>query len=116
MTTSQLIVHNVSKLTELPRAARKEMHTLTLDQVTAKLLPAITQDRLFAAIFLAFGTGLRRGELLALRWKDVDQKAGTFEVRQTLVRVKNRARGVGEASTRLLIQEPKTQHSRRTVP
>jgi integrase len=111
-----LLIRNVTKLTEPPREARKEMHTLTLDQVTAKLLPAITQDRLFAAIFLAFGTGLRRGELLALRWKDVDQKAGTLEVRQTLVRVKNRARGAGEASTRLLIQEPKTQHSRRTVP
>jgi integrase len=64
---NQVVARNVSKLTELPRGARQEMHTLTLDQVTAKLLPAITQDRLFAAIFLAFCTGLRRGELLALR-------------------------------------------------
>src|SRR5499426_3727035 len=88
---NQLIVRNVSKLTELPRAARKEMHTLTLDQVTTKLLPAIAQDRLFAAIFLAFGTGLRRGELLALRWRDVDLKASTLQVRQTLVRVTNRS-------------------------
>jgi hypothetical protein len=39
------------------------MQTLTLDQVTAQLLPLIAQNRLFAAIFLAFGTGLRRGEL-----------------------------------------------------
>jgi integrase len=112
---NQLIIRNVSKLTELPRAARKEMHTLTLDQVT-KLLPAISQDRLFAAIFLAFGTGLRRGELLALRWRDVDLKASTLQVRQTLVRVKNRNAPKGEGKTRLLIQEPKTSHSRRTVP
>jgi integrase len=113
---NQLIVRNVSKLTELPRAARKEMHTLTLDQVTTTLLPAITQDRLFAAIFLAFGTGLRRGELLALRWRDVDLKASTLQVRQTLVRVTNRNAPKGEGKTRLLIQEPKTSHSRRTVP
>ena len=112
----QLLVRNVSKLTELPPEARKEMHTLTLDQVTAKLLPGIAQDRLFAAIFLAFGTGLRRGELLALRWKDVDLKAATVQVRQTLVRVKNREDAAGAGRTRLLIQEPKTLHSRRTVP
>ena len=56
----QLVARNVSKLTERPRAVRKEMHTLTLDQVAAQLLPAIAQDRLFAAIFLGFGTGLRR--------------------------------------------------------
>ena len=92
------------------------MHTLTLDQVTATLLPAITQDRLFTAIFLALGTGLRRGELLALRWKDVDLKADTLQVRQTLVRVKNREDAAGAGRTRLLIQEPKTLHSRRTVP
>jgi integrase len=113
---NQLIVRNVSKLTELPRAVWKEMRILTLDQVTVKLLPAITQDRLFAAIFLALGTGLRRGELLALRWKDVDLKAGTMQVRQTLVRVKNHHAPAGEGKTRLLMQEPKTQHSRRTVP
>jgi integrase len=111
-----LLVRNVTTLTEPPRDAHTEMHTLTLAQVTTRLLPAITQDRLCAAIFLAFGTGLRRGEILALRWKDIDQKAGTLEVRQTLVRVKNRAMGAGAARTRLLIQEPKTQHSRRTVP
>ena len=104
----QLIARNVSKLTELPREVRKEMHTLTLDQVAGKLLPAIAQDRLFAAIFLAFGTGLRRGELLALRWKDVDVKTGTWQVRQTLVRVTDHTATEGEGRTRLLFQEPKT--------
>jgi integrase len=106
----------MSTLTELPREAWKEMHTLTLDQVTAKLLPVIAQDRLFAAIFLAFGTGLRRGELLALRWKDVDVKAGTLHVRQTLVRVTNHSVTEGEGRTRLMFHEPKTHQSRRTVP
>jgi integrase len=78
------------------------MHTLTLDQVTAKLLPAIAQDRLFAAIFLAFGTGLRRGELLALRWRDVDMKTGTLQVKQTLVRVTNHHVPKGEGRTQLI--------------
>ena len=112
----QLVARNVSKLTERPRAVRKEMHTLTLDQITEKLLPAIAKDRLFAAIFLAFGTGLRRGELLALRWKDVDVKTGTLQVRQTLVRVTNHHVPKGEGRTRPIFQEPKTSPSRRTIP
>jgi integrase len=92
------------------------MHTLTLDQLTEKLLPAIAKDRLFAVILLAFGTGLRRGELLALRWKDVDVKTGTLHVKQTLVRVTNHNAPKGEGRTRLLFQEPKTSPSRRTLP
>jgi integrase len=112
----QLVARNVSKLTERPRAVRKEMHTLTLDQLIEKLLPAIAQDRLFAAIFLGFGTGLRRGEVLALRWKDVDVRTGTLQVRQALVRVTNHNVPKGEKRTRLLFQEPKTSPSRRTIP
>jgi integrase len=76
----------------------------------------IAQDRLFAAIFLGFGTGLRRGEVLALRWKDVDVKTDTLQVRQTLVRVTNHHVPKGDSRTRLLFQEPKTSQSRRTIP
>jgi integrase len=112
----QLVARNVSKLTERPRVVRKEMHTLTLDQLTEKLLPTIAQDGLFAAIFLGFGTGLRRGEVLALRWKDVNVKTGTLQVKQTLVRVTNHGATKAEGRTRLLFQEPKTSPSRRTLP
>ena len=75
----------------------------------------IAQDRLFAAIFLGFGTGLRRGEVLALRWKDVDVKTDTLQVRQTLVRVTNHNVPKGDSRTRLLFQEPKTSQSRHTL-
>jgi integrase len=46
----------------------------------------------------------------------VDLKVSTLHVRQTLVRVANRNAPKGEGKTRLLIQEPKTAHSRRTGP
>jgi len=112
----QLVARNVSKLTALPRETRKEMQTLSLAQVADTLLPAIAQDRLFAAIFLGFGTGLRRGELLALRWKDVNVSTGTLQIRQTLVRITNHDAPARKGRTQLLLQEPKTSHSRRTVP
>jgi integrase len=113
---NQLIARNIASLVKPPRKERKEMQTLTLQQVTDGLLPALTEDRLFAAVFLLFGTGLRRGELLALRWRDVNLETGVLHVRQTLARVRNHGAREGEKKTRLAFQEPKTAYSRRTVP
>jgi integrase len=110
----QLVVRNVSELTEQPREIRKELRTLTREQVSGTLLPAIAEDRLFAAILWGFGTGLRRGELLAIRWQDVDFNERLLHVRRTLVRVRNY--DGGEKKTRLAFHEPKTAHSRRTIP
>lgn len=83
---NQLVIRNVSEATVLPKEKKKEIRPLTLEQVN-QLLTAIRQDRLFPAILLELGTGLRRGELLALRWQDVDLQTGVLHVRQTLVRV-----------------------------
>lgn len=106
------MVRNVSTLTALPGEARKEMPILSLAQLADTLLPAIKEDRLYAAIFLTFMTGLRRGELLALRWRDVDLHASILHVRQTLVRVRNHEAG----GSQLVFSEPKTPQSRRSIP
>jgi len=81
-----------------------------------QFLSALQGDRLYAAFLTLFMVGLRRGELLGLRWQDVDLNAGVLHVRQTLVRIYNRdAKGEGR-KTRLDFQEPKTEKSRRSVP
>ena len=54
---------------------------------------------------LAVHTGMRQGELLALKWKDVDLEAGKVSVRRTLTR----------ESVHYTLGEPKTKKSRRTV-
>jgi integrase len=113
---NQLVVRNVTALVEPPRKQRKEMPTLTQEQVANQLLPAIADDRLAAAIFMLFGTGLRRGELLGLRWKDVDLDESILHVRQTLGRVRIHDAKSHEQKTRLTFQEPKTDQSRRTIP
>lgn len=106
------MARNVSTLTAPPSATRHEMRTLLLAQVADILLPAIQADRLYAAFFLAFASGLRRGELLALRWRDVDLQTGIVQVRQTLVRAKNHEKG----TSRMVFSDPKTPQSRRTIP
>jgi integrase len=112
---NQLVMRNVSEATTLPAGKSRKMQPLTLEQVN-QFLAAMKEDRLFPALFLELGTGLRRGEILALRWRDLDLDAGVLHVRQTLVRVRNHDATDGDRKTRLLIQEPKTDHSRRTIP
>jgi integrase len=112
---NQLVTRNVSEATTLPGGRAPKMRLLTLEQVN-QFLTAVKDDRLFSAIFLELGTGIRRGEILALRWRDRDLKAGMLHIRQTLVRVRNHDTPHGDRKTQLLFQEPETDHSRRTIP
>jgi integrase len=66
----------------------------------------VRADRLHAVYVLALAAGLRRGELLGLRWTDVDLDGGELHVRQAVQRVGGELR----------FTEPKTRHSRRTIP
>src|SRR5262249_25855903 len=102
----------VCRLVEPPRQTRREMRTLAIGQVTTQLLPALKEHRLYAAFLTLFVMGLRRGELLGVRWQDIDWKEEVMHIRQTLVRVKNHAIG----RTQLVFQDPKTEPSRRTIP
>jgi integrase len=66
-----LIGRNVAALVDPPRVERAEFEPLTA-QEAARLLDAAKGDRLEALYVLALTTGLRRGELLGLRWQDLD--------------------------------------------
>ena len=77
---NQLVVRNVSEATTRPSEGKRAIQPLTLDQVN-QLLGAIEQDRLFPAVLLELGTGLRRGELLGLGWRNVDLQAGLPHIR-----------------------------------
>jgi integrase len=91
------------------------MHPLSLQEVR-DFLSAVAEHRLFPAILLGLGTGVRRGELLALRWQDVDFQRGIIHIRQTLARVRVHDPHEHSKKTRLIFQEPKTDQSRRTIP
>jgi integrase len=62
-----------------------------------------------AAIFLAFATGVRRGELLGLRWRDVDLERARLSVVQAVEQVR------GVVKKGVALKEPKTSHGRRTI-
>jgi integrase len=67
----------------LPKIERKEMMTLTADQ-QARLLEALSNSRVYWPVLLALSTGMRRGEILALRWKNVELERGVVRVVQSL--------------------------------
>jgi integrase len=77
---------NVVTLTDPPRQVEPERPHLTADQARA-VLAAAAQDRLRARHHVALYLGLRQGELLGLRWQDVDLDRGTLAVRQQLQRM-----------------------------
>src|SRR5262249_18111683 len=91
---------------------RKEMRTLAIGQMTTQLLPTLKGHRLYAAFVMVFMLGLRRDEILGLRWQDVDWPAAVLSIRQTSARVKNHETG----HTHLVFQDPKTERSRRALP
>ena len=99
-----LVVRNVVSLVTPPRLERREMTTLSPEQVR-NLLDAATGGRLEALYVLAVTTGMRQGEILALRWRDVNLDVGTLQVRATLQR----------NHEGFVFAEPKTAHSRRKV-
>jgi integrase len=88
-----------------PRPERVQMKVWTPDEASA-FLSATPEYPAHTLYVLAITTGMRQGELLGLRWQDVDLDAGTLAVRRAL----QRQRGNG-----LVFVEPKTARSRRTI-
>lgn len=83
----QLVVRNVADAVEPPKPVRREMQVLDEKQM-ATLLESLKGARLYMPILLAMTTGLRRGEVLGVRWRDVDLDGGTLAVRQSLQQVR----------------------------
>ena len=99
-----LVPRNPTESVKAPRPAPEEIRPLNREQ--AKVLLETARGERFEALYvLAVTTGLRQGELLGLKWEDVDLENSLIRVRRTLIR--NRGR--------LLLGEPKTKRSRRTV-
>ncbi|NYF41487.1 site-specific integrase [Streptosporangium sandarakinum] len=96
---------NAAKLVKPPAVRREEARVLTIEEAK-RLLSVIRDDRLEAFWICALTLGLRRGELLGLRWDDIDFTGGLLAVRQTLQRADGSLRFV----------DPKTDRSRRVVP
>ncbi len=101
----RLIASNVGDEIDLPTIGKHEVQPFTFDQ-SRLFLDKIHGHRMEALLTLALATGMREGELLGLRWQDVDLQKGTLQVCRT----------VGYASRKgFYVNEPKTVKGRRTL-
>jgi len=100
-----LMGRNVCDLVDAPRVPKQELQVLDVEQAQ-QFLEAAKSDPLEALYIAALTTGMREGELLALKWKDIDFQQGTIQVKRTIARV----RGQG-----FKVLEPKTPKSRRSI-
>src|SRR5262249_44145211 len=100
-----VIRDNPAETAKPAKAPDRETQCLQPDQAAA-LLDRLCGQPLYLIASLALGTGMRRNEMLGLRWGDVDLHAGRLTVEQSLEQT---------ATHGIRIKAPKTRHGRRTI-
>jgi integrase len=100
-----LVGRNVARLVTPPTVRREEVRPPTVDQARW-FMEVLGNDRLRALYVVALSLGLRQGEILGLRWEDVDLEEELLTVRRSLQRYDNGYH----------LDETKTRKSRRTLP
>jgi len=100
-----LLARNPALLVDAPRAPKREMRTWTAEQAR-RFLEVARSNRLYSLYLTIMTTGMREGELLGLRWSDVDLEKGEFTIRQALVK----------GGKNPIFKPPKTESGYRVVP
>lgn len=100
----EILDRNPADGADSPRVPRNEMNALDRDGLS-RLLTALQGNKLYLPVLIAATTGMRRGEILALRWRDIDLDAGVLRV----------ARSLQQISTGLEFKEPKSARGRRNI-
>ena len=101
----RLIARNPADGCALPKAEHKEMQTLPVEQLTSFLREA-KDSGVFALYYIDLTTGLRRGELLGLKWSDIDLEKGDLRVQ----------RQIGRIDGKIIEMPLKTKNAYRTLP
>ncbi len=100
----RIISENPCKAVALPKIEHKEMQTIPAEQLQAFLTEAKATG-VYEMYYIELATGLRRGELLGLKWEDIDMKQGIIRVRRQVARIDGK-----------IVEAPlKTKNSYRTV-
>jgi integrase len=101
----ELVLRNLARLAELPGWERQPITPWSSAEART-FLEVAKDDLLYPAFMLLLLYGLRRGEVLGLRWRDIDQEDGEIRIRQQIQRVNGELR----------IGPVKTTASRRDLP
>ncbi len=84
----KIVSHNVVHASQPPRAADREMQAPDETTMAYILAEARNDTRIWLPVMIACGSGLRRGEILALRWRDIDMFNGSASITRSLCQTK----------------------------
>jgi integrase len=101
---TEVVARNVAGAVNPPKVEETEVESLTADQI-ATVRAALNDHWLEPIVVLALSSGARRGELLALRWADIDLEAATVRIERSLEQTKTGVR----------FKAPKAKHGRRVI-
>ena len=110
---NKLVSENVCENVVLPRKQPKRIRVLNENEQT-KLIAALKDNYIGRGLLFALYTGMRRGEVLALKWSDYDKNEKTISITKALSRVRTYNKDGNK--TMLTVTTPKTDTSIRTVP
>ena len=100
----RILAENPCKAVALPKLEHKEMQTIPAAQLSA-FLDEAKASGVYELYYIELATGLRRGELLGLKWEDIDLTAGVIRVRRQVSRIDGK-----------IVEAPlKTRNAYRTV-
>lgn len=110
-----LILSNPSGSVSLPPLIKPHIEVLTREQ-QARLVQASYQFRYGVFVRMTLVTGLRLGEVVGLRWCDIDFYTNMLHVNQTLNRLQRYDDDEADSKTEIVTQTPKSQNSIRNIP
>ncbi len=110
-----IIKKNPAEDIKLPRKKSNKKEFYTLEEETRIIKAIEDEDRLDYLVKLAFGTGLRQGELRALTWDNINFDEAEIKVTNAISREKNRDPDSDRVYDKVL-RDPKTSSSKRVVP
>lgn len=111
---NQMIKINPCLAVTLPSPNKKEALYFTPEQAK-EFLNLVKDDKYYPLYCLELETGLRLGEIIALRWENVDLKTGRIDVNLNASIVSKEQQKEGDTKTEIILQTPKTKKSIRTL-
>lgn len=112
----ELIHSNPVPLTVIRACKTKKPEIMTDEmQETLERYLFENKNQYHPAILMALYTGMRRGEICALRWKNYNESTGRLSIQETVRRLNNYDAGVGEPKTKLVFNDVKTDSSQREL-
>ena len=110
----ELISRNYAEFVELPKMKKPQIHILSQPE-QQKLISELnrSEENLYFGVYLSISTGMRLGEVLGLRWSDVDLENNVLHIRRTVNRLNTLD---GSTKTELVVGVPKSDTSIRDIP